>query len=119
MPKKKTKLKKVQPKKAKSNKTKTALEPKVRKKDEESYNAKDIYVLEGLEPVRRRPAMYIGSTGPDGLHHLIWECADNSLDEFMMGHGNQMEVILLPNNRVKVTDNGRGIPVDKHPQTKK
>ncbi|OGZ17361.1 MAG: DNA topoisomerase IV subunit B [Candidatus Nealsonbacteria bacterium RBG_13_36_15] len=78
-----------------------------------------MYVLEGLEPVRRRPAMYIGSTGPDGLHHLIWECADNSLDEFMMGHGNQMEVILLPDNRVKVTDNGRGIPVDKHPQTKK
>jgi len=88
-------------------------------KSETTYEAKDIYVLEGLEPVRRRPAMYIGSTGSDGLHHLVWECADNCLDEFMMGHGNQMEIVLLPNNRVKVTDNGRGIPVDKHPQTRK
>jgi len=86
---------------------------------ESTYEAKDIYVLEGLEPVRRRPGMYIGSTGPEGLHHLIWECCDNCLDEFMMGYGDQMEITLLPNNRVKVADNGRGIPVEKHPQTKK
>jgi len=94
--------------------------PKSKKnKIESTYEAKDIYVLEGLEPVRKRPAMYIGSTGSDGLHHLIWECADNCLDEFMAGHGNQMEVVLLPSNKVRVTDDGRGIPVDKHPQTKK
>ena len=88
-------------------------------KKETTYSAKDIYVLKGLEPVRKRPGMYIGTTGSEGLHHLIYETTDNALDEFMMGHGNQMEVTLLPNNRVKVTDNGRGIPVDKHPQTGK
>lgn len=88
-------------------------------KPEDSYEAKDIYVLEGLEPVRRRPGMYIGSTGPEGLHHLIWECVDNFIDEFNMGYGNHGEVILFPGNRVKVTDDGRGIPVEKHPQTKK
>ena len=119
MARKKTKIKKAKPKKAKLKKAKKIIEPISKKKAETTYEAKDIYVLEGLEPVRRRPAMYIGSTGPDGLHHLIWECADNSLDEFMMGYGNQMEVIILSNNRIKVTDNGRGIPVDKHPQTKK
>ena len=86
---------------------------------EESYTAEDIYVLKGLEPVRRRPGMYIGSTGPEGLHHLIWECCDNFIDEFNMGYGNHGEVVLLPGNRVKVSDNGRGIPVEKHPQTKK
>ena len=90
-----------------------------KKTKKEEYTAKDIYVLKGLEPVRRRPGMYIGSTGPEGLHHLIWECADNSLDEFMMGYGNEMEITLLPDNKVKVSDNGRGIPVEKHPQTKK
>jgi DNA gyrase subunit B len=84
-----------------------------------SYEAKDIYVLEGLEPVRKRPGMYIGSTGVDGLHHLIWEVVDNSLDEAMAGFCNEVEVALLPNNRVKVRDNGRGIPVDIHKQTKK
>ncbi len=89
------------------------------KKTEDSYEAKDIYVLEGLEPVRKRPGMYIGTTGSDGLHHLIYETTDNSLDEFMAGYGNEMEVILLPGNRVKVSDNGRGIPVDRHAQTKK
>jgi DNA gyrase subunit B len=87
--------------------------------NDSSYTAKDIYVLQGLEPVRKRPAMYIGSTGPDGLHHLIWEVCDNCIDEFMTGHGNKMEVFLLPNNKVKVVDNGRGIPVEIHPQTKK
>ncbi len=94
-------------------------EIKKSRKQKESYTAKDIYVLQGLAPVRRRPAMYIGSTGFDGLHHLIWECCDNVLDEFIMGYGNRMEVSFLPNNRVRVSDNGRGIPVDKHPQTKK
>jgi len=105
------------PNKIKAKKIKKVQKP--RKKDESTYTAKDIYVLEGLEPVRRRPAMYIGSTGSDGLHHLVWECCDNCLDEFIMGYGNQMEITLLPNNQVKVTDNGRGIPVEKHPQTKK
>ena len=84
-----------------------------------SYSAKDIYVLEGLDPVRKRPGMYIGSTGIDGLHHLVWECLDNIVDEFMGGNGNRGEITLLPNNRVRVSDNGRGIPVDKHALTKK
>lgn len=86
---------------------------------EPSYTAKDIYVLEGLEPVRRRPGMYIGSTGADGLHHLIWEVVDNSLDEAMAGYCTDIGVTLLPNNRVAVADNGRGIPVERHKQTKK
>ena len=92
---------------------------KTKPKIEESYTAKDIYVLEGLEPVRKRPGMYIGSTGPEGLHHLIWECVDNSLDEAMAGFCKNIEVVLLPGNKVRTTDDGRGIPVDKHPQTKK
>lgn len=83
-----------------------------------SYTAEAITVLEGLEPVRKRPGMYIGTTGPDGLHHLIWEVFDNSRDEAMGGHANDIEVALLPGNRVRVADNGRGIPVDKHSQTK-
>ncbi len=84
-----------------------------------SYEAKDIYVLEGLDPVRKRPGMYIGSTGVDGVHHLIWEVVDNSLDEAMAGFATEIELSLLPGNRVKVKDNGRGIPVDIHKQTKK
>src|SRR3989338_5162422 len=83
-----------------------------------SYTAKDIYVLEGLEPVRKRPGMYIGSTGVDGLHHLIWEVVDNSLDEAMAGFAKNISVSLLPGNRVRVVDDGRGIPVDIHKQTK-
>lgn len=83
------------------------------------YTAKDIYVLEGLDPVRKRPGMYIGSTGPEGLHHLVWECVDNALDEAMAGYAQNIEVVLLSGNRVKVSDDGRGIPVDKHAQTKK
>ena len=83
-----------------------------------SYGAKDISVLEGLEPVRKRPGMYIGTTGVDGLHHLIWEVFDNSRDEAMGGHADDIEVALLPGNRIRVVDNGRGIPVDKHPKTK-
>ncbi len=83
-----------------------------------SYSADSIQVLEGLEPVRKRPGMYIGTTGPDGLHHLIWEIFDNSRDEAMGGFSNRVEVALLPGNYVRVADNGRGIPVDMHKQTK-
>ena len=83
-----------------------------------SYGADDITVLEGLEAVRRRPGMYIGTTGIDGLHHLIWEIFDNSRDEAMGGFADSVEVALLPNNRIRVVDNGRGIPVDKHKKTK-
>ncbi len=86
---------------------------------ENNYTAKDIYVLEGLEPVRKRPGMYIGSTGSDGLHHLIWEVLDNSIDEAMAGYAKNIEVILLEGNKVKVVDDGRGIPVETHKQTKK
>lgn len=83
-----------------------------------SYSAADITVLEGLEPVRKRPGMYIGTTGPDGLHHLIWEIFDNGRDEAMGGFANDIEVAILPGNRIRVVDNGRGIPVDVHKQTK-
>ena len=82
-----------------------------------SYTADDIQVLEGLEPVRKRPGMYIGSTGPDGLHHLIREIFDNSRDEAMAGHADHIEIALLPDNWVRVVDNGRGIPVGKHKKT--
>ncbi|MEK7552202.1 MAG: DNA gyrase subunit B [Patescibacteria group bacterium] len=88
------------------------------KKDKSSYSAQDITVLKGLDPVRKRPGMYIGTTGPDGLHHLITEIWDNSRDEAMGGFANDIEVALLPGNRVRVTDNGRGIPVDVHKETK-
>ncbi len=82
------------------------------------YDASAITVLEGLDPVRKRPGMYIGTTGPDGLHHLITEIFDNSRDEAMGGFANDIEIALLPGNRVRVVDNGRGIPVDVHKQTK-
>ncbi len=81
-----------------------------------SYDASDITVLEGLEPVRTRPGMYIGSTGPTGLHHLIWEVVDNSVDEAMAGFATRIDVTLLADGGCKVVDNGRGIPVDPHPQ---
>ncbi len=83
------------------------------------YTAKDIYVLEGLEPVRKRPGMYIGSTGTDGLHHLIWEVVDNGLDEAMAGFAKRIAITLMPKNRMMVVDDGRGIPVEIHKQTKK
>lgn len=83
-----------------------------------SYNAEQITVLEGLEPVRKRPGMYIGNTAKEGLHHLVWEVVDNSIDEAMAGHANNVTIVLLPNSRVSVTDDGRGIPVDIHKQTK-
>ncbi len=104
--------------------------PKIPKKNEKieiesngdkkpSYEAKDIYVLEGLEPVRKRPGMYIGTTDVAGLHHLIWEVVDNSIDEAMAGYAKSVRIDLLPQNRVSVADDGRGIPVDIHKQTKK
>jgi len=83
-----------------------------------TYSAKDITVLEGLDPVRKRPAMYIGSTGLKGLHHLIWEVVDNSVDEAMAGYCDRIDVTLLADGGCRVTDNGRGIPVDKHPRYK-
>jgi DNA gyrase subunit B len=84
----------------------------------DSYDASSITVLEGLEPVRKRPGMYIGTTGPDGLHHLIWEIFDNSRDEAMGGFADDIEIVLLPGGYVRVADNGRGIPVGIHPKTK-
>ncbi len=83
-----------------------------------AYGAEQISVLEGLDPVRKRPGMYIGSTGPEGLHHLIWEVVDNSFDEAMAGHANEVTVTLNADGTVSVTDNGRGIPVDIHKQYK-
>ncbi len=83
------------------------------------YSAKDIQVLEGLEPVRKRPGMYIGSTGEKGLHHLLWEVLDNSIDEAMGGFCDRITIEILPGNRISVEDNGRGIPVDIHAKTKK
>ena len=88
------------------------------KRKEGSYGAQDITVLEGLEAVRRRPGMYIGTTDKSGLHHLIWEIFDNSRDEAMGGFADDIEVALLPGNRIRVADNGRGIPVEIHPKTK-
>ena len=90
----------------------------VTKEKKGSYGAADITVLEGLEAVRRRPGMYIGTTDKSGLHHLIWEIFDNSRDEAMGGFADDIEVALLPGNRIRVADNGRGIPVDIHPKTK-
>ncbi len=88
-----------------------------KQKNDGSYDSSQIQVLEGLEPVRKRPGMYIGSTGYDGIHHLIKEIADNSIDEAIAGYGSRVDVRLLADGGVTVTDNGRGIPVDKHPKT--
>ena len=85
-------------------------------KDSE-YSASDIQVLEGMEAVRKRPGMYIGSTDQRGLHHLIYEIVDNSVDEFMAGYCSEVKVEIRSDGSVIVRDNGRGIPVDKHPTT--
>src|SRR5215470_15468265 len=85
-----------------------------------TYTAKDITVLEGLEPVRRRPSMYIGGVDPKGLHHLVWEIVDNAVDEYLNGYADAITVILhKTGDAVTVIDNGRGIPVDPHPKYKK
>jgi DNA gyrase subunit B len=84
----------------------------------QSYGAKDMQVLEGLEPVRKRPGMYIGSTGPSGLHHLVWEVVDNSVDEAMAGHATRIDITLLADGGCRVVDDGRGIPVDVNAQHK-
>ena len=86
--------------------------PKKNEVKASGYNADDIHVLEGLEPVRKRPGMYIGTTGPKGLHHLIWEIVDNAVDEVMNGFADTVEVVLYDDGSVSVKDNGRGIPVD-------
>jgi DNA gyrase subunit B len=86
-------------------------------KTDSNYTGSQIQVLEGLEPVRKRPGMYIGSTGYDGVHHLIKEIADNSIDEAIAGHASRVDVTILADGGLTVSDNGRGIPVDKHPKT--
>jgi len=86
-------------------------------KTDNTYDGSQIQVLEGLEPVRKRPGMYIGSTGYDGVHHLIKEIADNSVDEAIAGFATKVEITILADGGLTVTDNGRGIPVDKHPKT--
>ena len=84
-----------------------------------NYDASQIQVLEGLEPVRKRPGMYIGGTGEEGLHHLVKEVADNSIDEVIAGYADSVDIVLQADGGVTVKDNGRGIPIDKHPKTKK
>ncbi|MFA5134011.1 MAG: DNA topoisomerase (ATP-hydrolyzing) subunit B [Patescibacteria group bacterium] len=91
---------------------------KEKPKKDGAYGAEQITVLEGLDPVRKRPGMYIGSTGETGLHHLIWEVVDNSIDEAMAGYCNHITITVLPNSMISVEDNGRGIPVDLHPKFK-
>ncbi|MFO0970900.1 MAG: ATP-binding protein [Candidatus Saccharimonadales bacterium] len=89
------------------------------KQKDQAYDASQIQVLEGLEPVRKRPGMYIGSTGYDGVHHLIKEIADNCIDEAIAGYATFVDVKILADGGITITDDGRGIPVDKHAKTGK
>src|SRR5699024_7040728 len=86
---------------------------------EQAYDAEQIQILEGLEAVRKRPSMYIGSTGEKGLHHLVWEITDNSIDEALAGYCDRIDVVIEADNSITVTDNGRGIPIDTHEDTGK
>src|SRR3989344_1175091 len=94
----------------------TSDKAKKAKAHSQEYTAKQITVLEGLEPVRKRPGMYIGNTASEGLHHLVWEVVDNSIDEAMAGECDKIIIVLNNDGTVSVEDNGRGIPVDIHPK---
>ena len=86
--------------------------------DYNNYKAGDIHILEGLDAVRKRPGMYIGTTGVKGMHHILWEIIDNSIDEAANGFADTVRIELLDDNVARVSDNGRGVPVDKHPKLK-
>ena len=102
----------------KKKKKRAKLAKKTTKAKNTNYTAKDIEVLEGLEPVRKRPGMYIGGTDVHAMHHLVSEVLDNSMDEVVSGHANKVNINLIDSTTIEISDNGRGIPVDKHPKFK-